>query len=396
MRTVIENLDFSNKYHLFHYLGNLEFLLNICPTFEDYHYFQNKCNASDFWGRCDYSEELNQFNELITNHCHSAYVSLIKVSGRKVEEPVVHLKSFEESVDSSKYASYGAAVGLAVGFLESAIFGVFGLAIGALGGSIISHFKKNNPEYRSMCMDRFKILAFCNAIEAAVAYAKVLQPLVDELQEKMLDEEQIRLLRYLKKRNITTLIHVTDRDNVKSIMTHGLLPNSELERLKIKYFRPDKNRFDGHPNYLSLSISNRNDYLINYYKREGRIIEDQLIQVDSSVLVLNKSKRLYCDRNASAYTCKKGSAISNLEACFAERIEYSTATNNFLYNRKETNLPENFPTDPQAEILFGGPIEKEFLWTYSIPDYTREEAETFKTKNGRYPWDPDPDNDWFF
>lgn len=397
MRTVLENIDFSKKNHLFHYLGKVELLLNICPTFEDYYYYRSQCYASDFWGRTDYEEHINLFNKLILKHCHDAFVSLEKASGKKMVEPSPSLKTFNQDIDTSKYAIYGAAIGLAVGLLESALFGVFGLAVGAATGSFFSKHKIiRSKEYREQCYEKAQALAFCNSIEAANAYAKVMQPVVDELQERQLDREQICLLRYLKKRNITTLIHVTDRDNIKSIMTHGLLPNCELERRGIEYFRPDKNRYDGYPNHLSLSISSRNNFLIEKYKEEKRIIEPQTIQVDSSVLVLYKDNRLYCDRNASASSCRKGSTIDDLEACFANSLEYATTNNDFSYNRKELGLPENIPTDPQAEILFGGHIDKEFLWTSSIPDYTRKEAEKYKSEHGYYPWDKPECYDFWF
>ena len=388
MRLVVENIDFSNKYHLFHYLGNVELLLNIFPTFEDYWFYYGKCNASTFWGKADWDERMNQMNSFILNHCHNAFESLKKTSGKKFTEPNVHLRRFGDTVNPHNYAKEGAAIGLAVGMMETAIFGVFGLAIGFAAGSLIKKKDNYNQNY-----DKFKSIAFCNAIDAAKAYAEVMQPIVDELQFKYLDDEQKELLNYLKRRNITTLIHVTDRDNIRSIMNLGLLQNNELERRKIEYFRPDKNRFDGYPNYISMSISNRNDILIKKYKEEKRIIEDQLIQIDSSVLVLNKTKRIYCDRNASASTCKKGSEIKDFENCFAESISYATTNNEFDYRREVMGLTDNMPTDPQSEILFGGPIDKHFLWTSSIPDFTRKEAEAFKAKNGRYPWEPNPDDD---
>ena len=393
MRLVIDNIDFSNKYHLFHYLGKVELLLNIFPTFEDYWYYFNQCDASTYLGKADWKARMEQMNELIIKHCRNGLKSLEKACGTHIKEPYVQLRGYGDNVNTVNYAKYGAAIGLATGLMESALFGVFGLAIGSVVGRLI-----RKKEDHSQRFDTFKSIAFCNAIDAARAYSEVMQPYVDKLQKQYLNEEQIELLNYLKKRSITTLIHITDRDNVRSIMKLGLLPNSELEKLGIEYIRPDKERKDGYPNYISMSISNRNDFLIQKYKEEKRIIEDQLIQIDASVLVLNKTTRLYCDRNAATYSCKKGSSIEDFENCFAREIAYSTLNNDFSYNRETLGLTDNIPTDQQAEILFGGRIDKEFLWTSSIPDFTRKEAEDYKNRNGRYPWDPNPldDDDFVF
>ena len=79
-------------------------------------------------------------------------------------------------------------------------------------------------------------------------------------------DKKNEILKIIKQRNITQLIHFTNKKNVSSIIKNGLLNNDELKRRNLKYISNDPERRDNLTHSISLSITNKNSDLYEAFK----------------------------------------------------------------------------------------------------------------------------------
>lgn len=151
---------------------------------------------------------------------------------------------------------------------------------------------------------------------------------------------------FLNERQIDRLYHFTQVDNLKNIFRYGLLPRDELERRRIDSLINDEWRFDGCCNAVCTSIEFPN------YKMFYKLRCDNP-DVDWAVLELNAE--IICDYqcafnwtnagDSASYSIpiKKRMTQSAFENLFGDKDGYPT--------RDELNIPDWYPTNPQAEVL---------------------------------------------
>ena len=166
-----------------------------------------------------------------------------------------------------------------------------------------------------------------------------------------LTKEQEAIKEFLEKRKITRLVHFTSTQNIESIKKHGLLSVQELNKRNIAFRSNDSSRYDNALDYISLSITHPNDYVLKNYIETGRIDNVSLIYIDASILYKEISTpRIYCDRNAAKSSCEKGSTLYCLQNMFGNNKEYDRTFKN-----------PNETTDRQAEILFNKKVDKKYF-----------------------------------
>ena len=86
-----------------------------------------------------------------------------------------------------------------------------------------------------------------------------------------LNSQQEKIKIFLEKRNITTLIHFTDSGNLKNILTYGLLSVEVLNDFGLNYCYNDNKRLDGRLNYISLSVTKPNIFLLKSFIKQQKI-----------------------------------------------------------------------------------------------------------------------------
>ncbi len=152
----------------------------------------------------------------------------------------------------------------------------------------------------------------------------------------------------LQQRNIKHLMHFTKYSNFESIMAHGLVRRSELDRRMIHYAFNDDVRLDGHPNSVSVSISFPN-YRMFYKARHDFPDADWVVLVLGTDVLLEKPC-WFCKTNAaSAYVQQEMlTDLSTKEAFDAMFGDVNGVKRDVL------GIPDSFSTDPQAEILVFG------------------------------------------
>lgn len=164
-----------------------------------------------------------------------------------------------------------------------------------------------------------------------------------------------------EERGIHFLCHFTRVENLESILRHGLLGRSALEKSRQVFLFNDHDRVDGQENAVCLSISFPNSQM--FYKiRErsrGRVVSDS----QWAILLLNprvlwKFECAFCQENAAAGVIldipledlKTPEALENM-------FIGGYTDNRGRRNRRESlQIPDNYPTHPQAEVLVFGRI----------------------------------------
>lgn len=170
-------------------------------------------------------------------------------------------------------------------------------------------------------------------------------------------DEKEEILKFLEERNVKNLIHFTHTNNLKSILENGICSIKQCERENINYFASDNKRLDGFIDYVSLSIEFPN-YEMFYKKRKSYGEDYAVIVIDTSVLSLyTQDEMKFSTSNAAASKTKISSNLANLKKMF----ENEKLRNKLL-------LPENYTTDPQAEILIKDKIPPEYIKKVYIND----------------------------
>ncbi|MHB1400444.1 MAG: DarT ssDNA thymidine ADP-ribosyltransferase family protein [Trichloromonadaceae bacterium] len=171
---------------------------------------------------------------------------------------------------------------------------------------------------------------------------------------------------YVDKNGISYLCHFTKISNLENILVNGLYPRSDLILSGVEFEHNDGFRHDGHMNATCLSISFPAYKMFYKYQCDNPDIDYAVIKIKPSVLWEKDCAFSVTNAACSSITAiplnqKKGpGAFLKL---FGE-IEGKPT-------RKELQIPANYPTDPQAEVLVFGHIETNFIEDINIKSQNR-------------------------
>jgi len=170
----------------------------------------------------------------------------------------------------------------------------------------------------------------------------------------MLIIREIAREKFIKSRNIQKLIHFTDARNIESIRKHGLISVDTLNKKNMHYYNCDDKRLDGIMHGISLSITNRNDYLLNaYHKRQKR----EWIEIELDPYLLCKANCYFFDTNAANKKFNNcHSELENVGAFISMFSDEVTIQDGRKINRIDHNMDET--TCVQAEIIVKYKIPK--------------------------------------
>lgn len=212
---------------------------------------------------------------------------------------------------------------------------------------------------------------------------------MEELMDKIIKEREIR-----------KLIHFTRLENLTSIMEHGILSKQALDMIDIDYISNDVERLDHHEDHVSCSISFPNYKMFYSLRMRDKNTKWVVLVIDPQI-ILDKECAFF-HTNAASTLCRDIPLmnIQNREAFdaifknfndwlkIADPMEYEI-NQKFLALcggvsddtqetdlRKTLNISDDFPTDPQAEVLIRGGIEKKYIYAIIFQDSkTRSDSE---------------------
>ena len=179
------------------------------------------------------------------------------------------------------------------------------------------------------------------------------------------DKEEIQLIKSIcNNRQIDGLIHFTNIDNLASILNLGIVPVSLHDTANICSERNDNERMDNHLEYTSFSVGFPN-YRFFYSLRENNPDKKfAIIKLKNSVLW--EKYRMFCVHNAAdPRITNKNPLILSKAYEFGFMFDSTD-----VIDREELNIPNNFTTDPQAEVLIEGVIEADYIEEIIFSNYT--------------------------
>lgn len=158
----------------------------------------------------------------------------------------------------------------------------------------------------------------------------------------MIAEKNINDFEYLKKRGVKEIVHFTDIVNLESIAENGLLPRHLLDQNGISYVFNDMNRFDG-TSHINLSITNPNINMFYRFRKNNASRRYAVISIDISLIKeLDPTDYYFTSTNAASNSAQKVSVEE-------------------LFLGYRGNLPDNCPTDNQAEIIIKSKIDVRYI-----------------------------------
>ena len=201
------------------------------------------------------------------------------------------------------------------------------------------------------------------------------------------EEKQIEFGIELANRKIDNIVHFTRLSNLRSILKHGIVPRSDQEIFNIKSVCNDVKRFDHRMDATSCSITFPNDKIFRKFREKYPNEKWVVLILDAKVILSTENVCEFFLTNAAnkIMRSQSGFGLRHFQNMFNNEITIQKSVGS-SYTCIRQQMPDNFTTDVQAEILIRGKIEK-----YYIKKVVFDEVET---KNEWYANNSDIANDF--
>jgi len=160
----------------------------------------------------------------------------------------------------------------------------------------------------------------------------------------------------IETKGISFLLHFTRIENLHNILTNGLIPRSTLEATNSSFIFNDTMRIDGYKNASCCSIQHPNYKM--FYSLRQQYPNTEWVVLGIRTNILWEKNCAFCYTNAASSTILS-TPLADLQGvqAFNKMFEdiYTNPTRSIL------NIPNNYPTDPQAEILIFDVIEPHYI-----------------------------------
>lgn len=155
---------------------------------------------------------------------------------------------------------------------------------------------------------------------------------------------------------IKTLVHFTHIQNLKSILQYGLIGRSKLQEMSLEFKHNDEMRLEGRPEAVCLSISFPNYKMFYKYRQK---------HADNNWVVLLLKPSILWEFNCEFYIENAASNNARNSNLRGDRTQSSALREMFedygTIRRTNLQIPNNFTTHPQAEVLVFNKIHPCFI-----------------------------------
>ncbi|MDO6537965.1 DarT ssDNA thymidine ADP-ribosyltransferase family protein [Alteromonas stellipolaris] len=180
----------------------------------------------------------------------------------------------------------------------------------------------------------------------------------------------------VKSRDIDYVWHFTKIENVDSILANGLIPRATLEAQGAAVAYNDQYRIDGQRTANCLSIGHPNYKM--FYSLRCQDSSQIWVVVAFKPEILWLKDCAFCFENAASNNVA-AIPIQNRKGVAAFRRMFDPVAGK--PNRETLKLPDDCPTNPQAEILVFDTIEPQYVEGVITPDKQTEQALKAKYPN---------------
>ena len=182
-----------------------------------------------------------------------------------------------------------------------------------------------------------------------------------------------RIQNFCVEREITSLTHFTRVENLNGILGEGLLSREQLKHNDRDFHFNDCDRADTHLDSICLNVSFPN-YKLFFRFRKGRTSEadeSHWIVLLLDAKIMSELNCAFCNENAAANSVRcipleNRKEFRALESLFEDKLYYGTRE----IVRQSLAIPNNYTTNPQAEILVFDRISPEYIKKIVFYDYT--------------------------
>jgi hypothetical protein len=177
----------------------------------------------------------------------------------------------------------------------------------------------------------------------------------------------------VKNRSIEYLWHFTKVENIDSILTNGLIPRGTLEQQGTNVAYNDQNRFDDEKGANCLSLGHPNYKM--FYSLRCQNTAQQWVVLGIKPEILWIKDCAFCYENAASLNVTS-IPIEQRKGLQAFQHLFTAAAGK--PDRASLKLPDDCPTNPQAEILAFSVIEPQYIIGAITPNKDLETQ--FKTQ----------------
>lgn len=195
-------------------------------------------------------------------------------------------------------------------------------------------------------------------------------------------------------RDIDTLCHFTRNERLSSILHRGLLSRNFLEKLpsSIRPQFPDQDREDGYKNAICLSISFPNYRM--FFSKTGRANQHQWTVLLLDARILWEKDCAFCHQNASSKPVLNVPLEYRKKLVSLKRLFWDSDYRETELRYQRQQIPNNYPTHPEAEVLVFDPIPAECI--KEVHFYNETALQTWQKDNpGTYSQKFCPDPKYF-
>lgn len=180
--------------------------------------------------------------------------------------------------------------------------------------------------------------------------------------------ERVQLIQQIcRERDVKVLMHFTRARNVPSILENGLLSRKDLE---VQGYNNatfnDSSRFDDCRDAICLSVSFPNYQM--FYRFRNQIHEPWIV-ICIDVRALWELDCAFCRENAASndirrITIEQRKEVSSFASMFSDHVG-----GGYMARRDQLNIPNHYPTHPQAEVLVFGRIDPSYFQAIHFADF---------------------------
>ncbi|UJF24065.1 DUF4433 domain-containing protein [Suttonella sp. R2A3] len=168
------------------------------------------------------------------------------------------------------------------------------------------------------------------------------------------DADEIK--NFVKRCGISSLIHFTTFDNVDGIINHGILGKKTIAKRGLYSVSNDPHRYDGVADAVCTSISFPNYKMFFKLQKNNREKDWAVLKLDPRILW--EIPCAFCVTNAASSKVNKipieeRKSFNSFAAMFEDRPPN--------IKRSDLGIPDNYPTDPQAEVLILEPVSPNYI-----------------------------------
>ena len=178
-------------------------------------------------------------------------------------------------------------------------------------------------------------------------------------------ENKEEVIEIIKKRKITKLIHVTRKENLKSILNYGILSRDDLIKRNIDFKFNDNDRYDQWEFASCLSVTNLNPFLIKRFIERQKLNAKDFFEIHVKPTVLVNNECIFCDTNAASMTFneyrKNPEKLDLLKSWLALEGMFGKTVRQTKGKIRRLHKQDNETTCSQAEICVIGKITQDYF-----------------------------------